>query len=386
MVVQKTRLDLKPQLPAPIFIDSDDKLNALVSQLLGETLIGVDTEANSMYSYETRVCLVQISSRTQDYIIDPFRIKNMQSLGDLLANPQVEKVFHAAEYDMICLKRQYGFDLVNLFDTMLAARVLGEQLVGLGDVLNAHFGVTVDKSHQQDDWAERPLPLDRVIYAQMDTHYLPALYDQQKAQLLAQGRLEEAKEVFQDIMLTEVKAQEFDPEGFWRLVRPEQLNKRQMAILRELFLLREDIARNEDVPPFKVMENKRLVELANNPPAHARDLYDLRSMSARLLRTYGDDIIAAIQRGKQARPPVPRPLEQMDPILSDRYIALHTWRKETALKRGVESNVIVSKHTLRDIARLYPQSLAELRQVRGMGEWRIAQYGEALLALVKTLK
>jgi ribonuclease D len=386
MVVQKTKLDIKPQLPAPIFIDSDDKLKAMVDDLLMEAIIGVDTEANSMYSYETQVCLVQISSRQQDYIVDPFRIKDMQGLGDLLCAPQVEKIFHAAEYDLICLKRQYGFDLVNLFDTMLAARVLGAQLVGLGDLLGQYFEVPVDKSHQQDDWSERPLPSDRLLYAQMDTHYLPALYDLQKSELLARGSLDEAKEVFHDVLLVEVKAQEFDPESFWRLARPEQLTKRQLAILRELFLLREDIARNENLPPFKVMENRRLVELASNAPNHQRELYDLRFMQARLLRTYGDDIMSALQRGKQAPPPVPRPPEHVDPIVSDRYIALHNWRKETAQKRGVESNVIVSKHTLRDIARLYPQSLDELGTVRGMGEWRLSQYGQSILDLVKTLK
>src|SRR5690606_29531 len=132
-----------------------------------------DTESNSLYAYRERVCLIQLSTRSRDYILDPLIIVDMSPLAPLLADPGVEKVFHAAEYDLICLHRDYGFIVNNLFDTMVAARICGYKAIGLGSLLSEFLGVELDKRHQRDDWGERPLPPDSLRYAQMDTHYLP---------------------------------------------------------------------------------------------------------------------------------------------------------------------------------------------------------------------
>ena len=164
-----------PSLPPATFITTYDALCQLVEQLSQETLIALDTESNSMHAYRGRVCLIQLSTREKDYIIDPLAITDMQPLGQLLVAPSIEKIFHAAEYDLICMQRDFGFSIINVFDTMLASRLLGVPHVGLADVLAAHFGVKPDKRHQLDDWGERPLPEESLIYAQMDTHYLPSL-------------------------------------------------------------------------------------------------------------------------------------------------------------------------------------------------------------------
>ncbi|MCS6836364.1 MAG: HRDC domain-containing protein [Anaerolineae bacterium] len=374
-------------LPPPQIVEGDEALCQMVEALRDEPLLAIDTEANSMYSYETRVCLVQISSRSADYIIDPFTIRDTSPLGHLLADPQIEKVFHAAEYDLVCLHRQYGFKLVNLFDTMLAARVLNAAVVGLADLLQQHFGVQVDKSHQQDNWAVRPLSDDSLRYAQMDTHYLLALRDKQRQALADLGRLEEAQEVFNDVLLVEIKPHEFDPDGFWRLTRADQLTRRQMALLRELYLLRDDIARHLNLPPFKVIENYRLIQWAIRPPSKAQDINLADGgLHPQVVKTYSQDIVEAIKRGYQARLPT-RPTPQTpDPIVADRYVALHDWRKAVAQQRRVEANIIMTKHTLWELARRKPLSLEELGQIRGLGAWRVAQYGDALLQLLARLK
>jgi len=372
-------------LPAPVIIASDAALRQMAAELRQEALIGVDTEANSLYSYETRVCLIQISSRSADYIVDPFPIQDMTPLGELLAHPQIEKVFHAAEYDLLCLWRQYGFQLVNLFDTMLAARVLNAQLVGLGDLLQQYFGVQVDKRHQQDDWSIRPLPADSLRYAQMDTHYLPALRDQQRESLEALGRLEEVAEVFNDALLVEMKPQEFDAEGFWRIPKPDQLSRRQMALLRELYLLREDIARHLDLPPFKVIENYRLIQWAMHPPTKTQEVSG-SGLHPQVTKTYGQDVLEAIKRGYQAKLPTRPQPPGPEPLIADRYVALHNWRKAMAQQRQVEGNIIMTKYTLWELARHKPLSREDLRNIRGLGEWRIAHYGDSLLELLAKLK
>ncbi|MEO1290681.1 MAG: ribonuclease D, partial [Chloroflexota bacterium] len=257
---------LKIKLPPVTYIDTSDLLRHMLAEIADADQIAIDTESNSMYAYYGRVCLIQLSTRHQDYIIDPLAIEDIQPLGKILADEKIEKIFHAAEYDLICLKRDFDFDVYNLFDTMAAARLVGEKKFGLGDMLNKYFDVEVDKSHQRDDWGKRPLAKDSLIYAQMDTHYLHQLRDKLLAKLEQLGRIAEAQEVFADVLRIEVKEREFDEHGFWKIGAPNRLNRRQMAVLKELYLLREKIAEDENIPPFKVLNNKALVNLARKQP------------------------------------------------------------------------------------------------------------------------
>lgn len=367
------------------YIATNDALKTLINQLQKETLVAVDTESNSLYAYVTRVCLVQLSTRTHDYIIDPFAIDDMTPFGTLLANPQVEKVFHAAEYDLICLRRDFGFEAVNLFDTMAAARVCGEVQFGLGDVLKRHFEIAVDKAHQLDNWGARPLDADSLHYAQMDTHYLPALRDIYHNKLLEMGALEEAQEVFQDILRTESKPAEFDPDGYWRLVRPKETKGQAIAVLAALYALRERIATQMNLPPYRVIENFALVRMASHPPHSNKDVFQVRGVNANAVRAHVPELLALVREALKAPvPTMPEP-KRVDPILSDRYITLHAWRKNRAIKRGVDSNIIVSKQTLWEIARAMPKTHDELAQITGMGAWRMKTYGDEILALVCTL-
>jgi ribonuclease D len=178
--------------PPAVYIEHDDDFRQLIEQLTNEPLIAIDTESNSLHAYKERVCLVQLSTRSADYIIDPLRVADLSPLGDLLSNADIEKVFHAAEYDLMCLKRDYGFSIVNLFDTMIAARITGHKAIGLSKLLAEYCGVEGDKSHQRDDWGQRPLSEEGLLYAQMDTHFLPQLRDILTNRLQEMGRLREA--------------------------------------------------------------------------------------------------------------------------------------------------------------------------------------------------
>lgn len=370
-------------MPLPRFIVGDEALQKLAQDLSGEPLLALDTESNSLHAYRSQVCLVQLSTRQQDYIIDPLSIADMQPLGDLLADDSIEKIFHAAEYDVTCLKRDFDFDICNLFDTMYAARLCGIEHIGLADMLYDFFQVESDKRHQLDDWASRPLTVDMVRYAQMDTHYLPRLRDMLYATLEDYGALEEAREVFADVVRVDVPDRSFDPEGYWKIGKPRSLNKREMAVLRELYLLREELAQEEDVPSFKILHNNSLVELAQRRPTNYRELHEMKRMSARQIRLYGDDVLEAIDLGDDRKlPPPPRP-ERADRRVVRRYNRLYTWRKECALYRGVDANLVMPKQTLWDLANHVPTTRDDLAKIQGIGDWRLATYGDDLLSLLR---
>ncbi|MCC6802236.1 MAG: HRDC domain-containing protein [Anaerolineae bacterium] len=372
-------------LPPPTYIDSNEALDALIESLRGETLLAVDTESNSLYAYRERVCLIQLSTRTADYLIDPLSIDTLEPLEPLFADASVEKVFHAAEYDLMCMKRDFGFSFENLFDTMIAARVCGRKLIGLGSLLDEVVGVAVDKSHQRDDWGMRPLPPDSLTYAQIDTHYLPLLHDHFVQELVELERLEEAREAFRDVCRVPAARREpFDATGFWRMSLPNNLTRREAAILREVYALRERIAQERDVPPFKIFPDRTLVAVAQRAPTRLNDLRAIEGMSPGQIRRYGQTLIDAVVVGQHAdlpTPPTPEP--PSDPVVVERYSALREWRKTRAQERGVESDVIISKDALWTLAVRAPSSLDEMDNVPGLGPWRRAVYGAEILAVIR---
>lgn len=371
-------------MPTLHYIDTDAGLAELAARLAAEPLIAFDTESNSLFAYREQVCLIQISTRSADYVVDPLAPLDVRRLAPLLANPAIEKVFHAAEYDLICLKRDYGVEIRNLFDTMLAARVCGHKNIGLGTLLGEVAAVSLDKSHQRDDWGKRPLPTDALRYAQMDTHYLPQLRDYFAQRLTELERWEEARESFEEMAAVPAGVRAgFDPDSFWRIAQPNQLSRREAAILRELVIFREEAARQRNVPPFKILIDKALVGLAQAAPTALDGLDKVGAVGPGHVRRYGQGLLAAIRRGQNARlptPPTPEP--PTDPVLVERYSALREWRKERAQARGVESDVIVSRDALWELAAQLPASTEDLGAIASLGAWRAARYGDEILAVL----
>jgi len=374
-----------------MMVDTLDKLEALKQLLDGVPRLAVDTEANSLHAYQAHVCLIQLSTDTEDIVIDPLAFeggRDLAFLGDIFADPGVEKVFHAAEYDVMILRRDFGWEFRNLFDTMIAARVLGWDRFGLGAILEERFGIEVDKGNQRADWGQRPLPPELIRYARMDTHYLLTLRDEFHDMLAAAGRLEEAREMFEEVSRAEWSGTGFDPEGYWRIHEARRLPPQQIAILRELYLFREKQAQARDVPVFKVMGDKTLMALARAIPRSLSELRRMRGISAVQVRRYGMGILKAIQRGLEAEPP--RPPRRVDPRPDEdvqrRYDALHTWRKERGLERGVASDVIASKDALWEIAYKAPQSIEELKAIDSLGPWRTEKYGHEILKVLANVE
>lgn len=372
-----------PTLAKATYIDNSRDLDHLIEHLQQEDSIAFDTESNSLHAYRGQTCLIQLSTQDADFIIDPLLIDDISALSLIFKNPDIEKIFHAAEYDLICLKRDFDFDVVNIFDTMAAARVCGYHRVGLSNMLAEFLDVEHDKSHQTDDWGQRPLPDGYLFYAQMDTHFLFTVRDMLIEELTELGRMDEAREYFVDVTTFEVKSQDFDPDGFWGLGRPHTLTRRQLSVLRELYILRDSLAKMYDSPTHRLISNKTLIKMSHEAPHHRNQLYGLRGLPEWLVRQSGDEMIEAIAHGRSSRLPKRPPRQKpLPPDVVERYTVLHTWRKETAEKRGIESDVIISKQVLWEVAHRKPQSLDELDGINGLGEWRLKTYGQDLIELV----
>lgn len=368
-------------LPPFKHIKNRSSWHECLNHLQREPRLAIDLEANSLYAYRERVCLIQISIPGQDYIIDPEARLNLEALGEIVHDPAVEKIFHAAEYDLILLKRQYGWTLNNLFDTMWATRILGIKRCGLANLLENYFGVKQNKKHQKANWCRRPLSPALLSYAQMDTHFLIPLADRLAEKLRVADRWEESQEIFAEQTQIELPNNGFDPDGFWSIGAVRDLDGRQRAIVKALYLFRDQQAQKQNRPPFKVFGDRTLIELAEVAPTTLDDLPAVYGMSRGQIRRYGRQILKIVVEAQGA--PVPkrpktnskRPPEDV----YNRYEKLYKWRKERAKRRGVESDVIISRYALWQLAQDNPQNEADLFQVECLGSWRRKAYGEDIL-------
>jgi ribonuclease D len=370
-------------LPPPILVSGEDALRTLVDALASCPVVAVDTESNSLHAYRERVCLIQFSTPSADYIVDPLALRDLAALAPFFANPGQQKVFHAAEYDVICLRRDYGFEFANLFDTMSSARALGWPQVGLAAILETQFGVTMDKRFQRADWKRRPLTPEQLDYARMDTHYLLALRERQLLALGEAGGMPEAMEEFERLASLRRESDTApDPAAFWRVKGARELTSRQAAVLQALFAYREQEAERADRPPFKVMGEPTLLELARRAPRQAGDLQGIPGLSPDQIQRYGKGVLHAVEQGQRAPIPPPPRMDREPDEVRERYEHLHTWRKERARKRGVESDVILPRTALWDLARRPPRTRDDLAHIADFGPWRRQAYGDEILALL----
>ncbi|RMF31829.1 MAG: ribonuclease D, partial [Chloroflexi bacterium] len=301
----------------------------------------------------------------------------------LFADPGIEKVFHAADYDIACLKRDFGWSFANLFDTQWAARILGWPQVGLASILKAHFNVHVNKKWQRFNWGERPLPAEALDYARLDTHYLLPLRDRLLTELRSRGRLEEAREVFAELTAIKPHFTPFTPDDFWRIRGAWDLDPQGQAILRRLAIWRDREARRRNRPPFKVLGDSTLVALAQVRPDRMEAMQGVPGLKGHHIHRYGPALLRAIREGKKDPPPSPPPRPpRPDEIVILRYEALREWRRRVAARRGVDPDVVVSNAALWTIASHAPSSLEALAELGVLGPWKLRTYGKALIQVL----
>jgi ribonuclease D len=373
---------MPPKLPPYKHIKHQSDWQECLRDLAQAPQIAIDLEANGMFAYREQMCLIQISTRDQDYIVDPFAKLDLEPLGVLIADPTIEKVLHAAEYDLILMKRDMDWEISNLFDTMWAARILGIKRIGLANVLETYFDVTLNKKYQRADWSKRPLDQAQLAYAQADTAYLLALRDILGKELVDGGHAEESADIFAAQSRVRLPDTDFNSESFWSINGIENLTPQQKGILRALNIYRDEEASKRDRPPFKVFSNRALIEIARTEPRSIGDLRNIEHFSAWQAQRYGRQILRLVALGKQQPPPKRKRRERRPDDIMARYDSLRNWRKERANKRNVASDVIVSRDSLWEIATVNPQTETELAELDTLGPWQCKTYGPEILAIL----
>lgn len=372
-------------------IEREAELRALAKDLLREKVVAVDTEADSFYHYFDKTCLVQIASSEGIFLVDPLALggpPELAPLAPLFASKKVRKVFHAAEYDLYVLKRDCGFEFANLFDTMISAQLLGYPAVGLSALSQRHFNVTLPKDEQRSDWSARPLSESQMLYAAADVAYLIPLAEKLEAQLEEKGRLAWAREEFETLVARTWPTREFDGAGYLRIKGAKGLSPAQLSILRELYLLRDARAREVDRPPFKVLGNRTLLEIAQREPGSLAELGRIKGITELILRRLGKEILAAVAKGASAPHAPPKRIEgsgrkRMDRRTERRVERLKRWRTARARELGLDPGVLCPNTCLEAIAWRNPAKTAEVAEVAELKGWQVREFGREIVEVLR---
>lgn len=368
-------------------IESPSELETLFERLRREPLLALDTEAASFHRYTDRVYLLQVSSRRETAVVDPLATRGLAPLAQVLADPDVETVFHDADYDLRLLNREYGIRATNVFDTRIAAQLLNEPGVGLAALLEKYLGVRLDKRFQRADWSARPLSAPMLEYAASDTRHLPELRDILRAQLEAKGRLGWAMEEF--ALLDDIRGTQPEGEpGYLRIKGARALKGRELAILRELFTWREQVAQRADRATFRVLNNEPMLALAKHPPSDLAAIKSVPGISADQVERRGRDILAAVKRGLEIPDrDLPRfvrsPRRAFDAAIDVRLERLKAARNRLSTELDLQPGVLCPNGTLEAIAKANPVSVEALGQVSELRRWQYRTIGQALLSALK---
>jgi len=365
-------------------------MDRLLSDLEGETEIAVDTEADSFFVHREKVCLVQITLGETDYLVDPLSAGvDLKRLGPLFADPERTKIFHDSEYDVLILQREYALEFKGLFDTRVAAATLGSSAPGLASVLHEHFGVELDKSQQRSNWGKRPLTPEQVAYARFDTRFLIPLMHIQREALKAAGRLMILESECYRLEAMEAAPLVFNPDEWVRIKGSRGLKPRERAVLRELFILRDELAAKVNDPLFRVMNNAALLALSQRLPTDSRQLTSVQGFSSRMERRMGKQVLEAIERGLAAEPiqhapsmPKKDGTENLSEVELELYDRLRRMRKKEADRLGVESSYLFHRLLLSRLAVERPADSEALGAVEGFWDWQAEMFGTQILELI----
>jgi ribonuclease D len=348
----------------------------------------IDIEADSLYHYFEKVCLIQISTDTETYVLDSLAVRDLSPLAPLMSSPVVEKIFHAAGYDLRCLRRDYGFTFAALFDTHIAAQLLGYDQLGLSALMEKLLGVKHSKRRQRDDWSRRPLNAEQLEYAAMDTHHLLRLRDVLEEQLREKDRLSWAREEFVLAAGAQLQEKEFDPEAFRRIKGSRGLSRQQLAVLRALYLLRDRHAREMDLPPFKVLGDAALIDLARHPIASPRELFQRPGISFRVARKLSPEILRATREASSENPsdltfPLSEQWRPPTPQASKRLESLKIWRQSKSLELELPVGVVIPGRLLELLAASPPSDLKEMERLQGIRRWQMLAFGPEILEILR---
>ena len=288
---------------------------------------------------------------------------------------------HGADYDIRSLHRDFGIEVSNLFDTMIAARFLGIAEFGLAALLRARFGIELDKKYQKADWSKRPLSREMCAYASADTSDLLPLYDQFRAELADKNRLEWLQE--EGRMVCQARVTEKDGPLFLYCKGAGKLKGHTLAILEELLQMRDRQSELLDRPPFKVLSADTLIEVAESRCRSLHDLSLIKGMTPGQLQRHGAGILAAVERGiatpEHKLPRIPRGAKkEVTERVKERLKNLKVWRERFSRELGLDPGVLAPNWLLEAIADTQGPAKEELDAIPGMREWQKRLFGDDL--------
>lgn len=374
------------------FVDRPDSLEEATRRIAGARALAVDTEADSMHSFFEKVCLVQLATEGGEaFIVDPLALRGLGRIGAVFSDAGTTKVFHGADFDVMSLRRDFGFEFRAIFDTMLAGQLLGDEKLSLRDYVQRFFGVTLEKAHTRDDWAKRPLGAKQLEYCWHDVAFLVGLMDIQRERLQEADLVEEAEIEFERLARREAAKKEFDPHAWGKIQGARDLDPVRQAALARMFALRDRHARALDRPPFKVVSNDTLVRIARAAPRSPDELRAVKGVSSYVVGRMGREIAEAFDAAAREGGPPPRPrggrpsdpLRRLDMAAQKRLGHLKDWRNAASLRTKVTTMAILPNYAMFEVARIRPRSLEELAAIPGVGKKRAERWGQEIVDLLR---
>ena len=370
----------------PFFINSENSLSKAIDDFSQHDLLAIDTELDSYYAYNGRICLVQISTSKHDYVLDPLAV-DVSKLAPLFADKERIAIFHAGTNDIPHLRHEFGIQFSHIFDTYLASGMLKLEQRGLAGLLNHYFGITLDKACQRADWSRRPLSEQMLQYARYDTRYLIQLRDVMIAELEHANLLKSAEFAFANILKTPYTPKVFNPHGWAKVKGVRNLLPSRRGIVREVYSWRDTKAQRLNLQPFRVMPDFIIIKLAMAPPKTMQDLR--RNHDVRILETHPESaqsLFAAIQKGAKlgAVPwPTLRPENRFTPEQLKRFKNLKDWRQEIMQKENETADTLFSSKALAELVKLNPQDLQALANTELLFPNVLEKYGADILQILQ---
>jgi len=372
------------------FIESDGELKSVCDDLLKEKIISVDLEADSMHCFKEKICLIQIATAKQAFLIDPFKIKNILSFIAVLENNDVIKVFHGADFDIRSLDRDYNARVNNLFDTEIASRFLGTKERGLAALLKKNFDVDINKKFQKVDWARRPLRQDMIEYSVGDVAYLTRLYEIIHKKLVANGRLNWAGEEFE--IQTRVRHENNHALPLFKKFKGAgKMDNRSLAVLENLLQVRLNFAKKKDQPLFKIMSNNSIMAMASEKPVTIDQILNMGVLNQRQAGMYGNHCLDAIGRAMKiehkALPSYPKTRRpKKNAKVQERIERLKKMREKISSSIGIEPGFLLNNALIGSIAFENPGNLNDLLKIENVRKWQGEAIGENILSALGVCK
>lgn len=336
-------------------VDTDDKLAAFLPRVRAATWVAVDTEADSLHAYPEKICLIQISTPNNDQLIDPLAEIDLGPLLQSLSGHEL--IMHGADYDLRLLRKHHDFVPGAMFDTMLAARLLGLRQFSLSHLVETYLGVKLEKGPQKANWAVRPLTQRMVDYARNDTHYLKPLSDRLRADLEQKGRLGWHREMCIQLIGESQRDRSENRESAWRLKGSNALSRAAMAVLRELWLWREKEAISANKPPFFILSHDLLVDIATAATSgRAIESQLPRHLSDRRRRGLMHAVDFALSLPAEKHPlPVRNSSRRASEAERKRFMEFQKRRDAAAHELDLDPTLIASRGMLSELAQNWEQ-------------------------------